>query len=196
MSSPSASSIHGVVLAAGRSERMGRPKALLVRNGRTLVSLATATLRAGGCADVTIVVSAAFPEVRAAAGSCGRVVVAPDDPGAEPIDSIRLAAAATPDARGLLILPVDCPFVGAATVAAVIARFAAGDTPAVVPVHGGEPGHPVLIGRSLVERLGEPLAEGLRTLLSGCDPASVEVADPAILADLDTPAEARSWGAA
>lgn len=188
----------GVVLAAGLGTRMGGPKALLEADGRTLLARAAESLAAGGCSPVLIVAAESMDAVRSAAAAAGTPVVAPDRPGAEPIDSLREALAAVPDdAPGIAVLPVDCPFVRPVTVKRLVERLSAGGPEAVVPVWRGVDGHPVVLARSLFGRIAaERLAEGVRTLLA--DPAvrvaRVEVEDEAVTVDLDTPADARRRG--
>lgn len=190
--------VFGVVLAAGRSTRMGTPKALLESDGRTLLARATAALLQGGCERVLIVVSEAMPEVVTAAGRAGTVVPVPDLPGAEPVDSLRAALAALPaDAAAAVVLPVDCPFVRPATVTTLIDRVRAGDAAAVVPVWHGADGHPVALHPRLFARIaGESLPEGLRTLLAdgGAGIVRLAVDDEAVTVDLDTPADAARRG--
>lgn len=188
----------GIVLAAGRSVRMGRPKALLEAGGTTLLEHAVRLLREGGCGDVVVAAPTAGADVTAAARSIARVVRPPDVPDAPPLASLRHALGAVGiDAPGAVVLPVDCPFVRPGTVTRLLAHHVPGAADAVVPAWHGERGHPVVLGRALFARLrSESLAEGLRTLLE--DPATrvvvVEVDDEAVTFDIDTPAEARRRG--
>ena len=51
--------VHGLLLAAGRGSRMGRPKALVVGDdGESWLARSVRVLREGGCADVTVVLGA------------------------------------------------------------------------------------------------------------------------------------------
>lgn len=188
----------GIVLAAGQSRRMGRAKALLMSGGRTLLAHAADRLREGGCADVIIVVNEAAPQVHAEAGVLGRIVPVADAADAEPIDSLRAAMCAMPpDVTVAIVLPVDCPLVRPATIAALLERVCRGDVAAVVPVHGGVEGHPVALQRRLFGAVGaRDLEHGLRTLLVRHAPqvARLDVDDDAVLVDLDTPDDARRYG--
>src|SRR5512146_2769157 len=85
-SAPSAPIVDGIVLAAGRSSRMGRPKAGLELDGRTFLERCVSLLQEGGCRAVVVVVAAgAAPDLP------GDVVQAVNpDAGSQQIDSIRI----------------------------------------------------------------------------------------------------------
>ena len=102
----------GLVLAAGRSSRMGEPKALLNLNGRTFIETAIAALRDGGC-DPVLAVVASHPAARLAAAA-GAIAVS-GEPRGEQIDSLRRGLDAVEGAAAVAVLPVDHPKVRAAT---------------------------------------------------------------------------------
>jgi molybdenum cofactor cytidylyltransferase len=185
--------VDGVVLAAGRSARMGRPKPLLRVNGETFMERAVRRLAGGGCRSVNVVVGASDESVERMARALGASAIRNPDRGSEQIESIRLAVSALPpDSGALMLLPVDVPLVSSTTVRALIGAFHARRPPIVVPVHGGEPGHPVLLSRVAFNRLlNEELPEGLRSLIEsyGERVERVVVEDEGILIDIDTPQE-------
>lgn len=87
----------GVVLAGGRSSRMGRDKAHLAWRGQTLLAHACATLRDAGATNV--IVSGPYPE-------CGGI---PDtEPGLGPLGGLASVIDAVPDGV-LMVVPVDMP---------------------------------------------------------------------------------------
>ena len=183
--------IEGVVLAAGRSVRMGSPKPLLRVGEETFLERAVRCLREGGCRSVAAVVSASDVAVLAHAREIGAEVIENALPFSEQIDSVRLALARLPDdTAAAIVLPVDFPLVRAATVRAVADAFRRGDGALVVPTHGDVAGHPVLIARGEFGAvMGEVLPEGLRSLLDARAGLLVEVPveDEAIHTDIDTP---------
>jgi CTP:molybdopterin cytidylyltransferase MocA len=135
--------VSGLVLAAGGGSRFGRPKALVPWRGRPLVEHAAATLAAGGCGDVVIVLGAAADEVRAAVPGLPRTVDNPD--WAAGIGSSLRAGLATLTGTAAVVLLADMPGVTAEAVRRLVA-VAAPDALAVGG-YGDRRGHPVLLGR-------------------------------------------------
>jgi CTP:molybdopterin cytidylyltransferase MocA len=191
--------VHGAVLAAGRSARMGRPKPLLTLDGETLIERAVRVLREGGCGGVVAVVRADDDAARLARAAGARVVVN-DDPQAEQADSLRLALRELPDnAAAAAVLPVDVPFVRPATVACLVAAFRSGAALVVRPTYRGEPGHPTLFARPLFAELAAPgLPHGARTVIEAhtADTLDIEVDDPGVTQDVDTPEDLARYGGA
>src|SRR6185295_12766502 len=111
-----------IVLAAGGSSRMGRPKALLDIGGRPALEVVCATLRAGGADDVVVVVGRHAREIRAGADLGGVRVV--DNPrwASGRTSSIQCGLAAVAhDAEWSLLALVDMPLVRAETVRTLVA---------------------------------------------------------------------------
>ncbi len=189
--------IDGIVLAAGRSTRMGSPKAQLeARPGVTFIEHAVHMLREAGCRYVVAVVSDSEDWTARLADVAGAAVVFNDRPGSHQIDSIRLGLAWLPDdAAAAVILPVDFPSLRVETVRTLVSAFQAKQPTVLLPTYRGRSGHPVLVARSLFgEFLTEPLAHGAETIVeSHPDRALLEVADPGVLLDVDTPDEYQRW---
>jgi CTP:molybdopterin cytidylyltransferase MocA len=148
----------GIVLAAGRSERMGRSKALLPTGDDSFLRAAVETLSAGGCDPVVVVTGS--EEAEAEAKSAGAEVVWNDARDAEQIDSLRLGLSARAEAAfacaAAVVLPVDHPLVQVDTVRALIEAAGARPGAVVRPVLDGQPGHPTLFPRSVWARLLDP----------------------------------------
>lgn len=189
--------IAGIVLAAGRSRRMGEPKALLRLEGRTFLRRAVEALRQGGCGLVVVVTGPPEDEVaRRVAGEAealGAVVAVNPDAEAEQADSLRVGLLALPpDAEAAVVAPVDVPRVPAELVERIIAAFRRSGAPVVVPAREGKHGHPVLFARRVFpELLADGLAEGARTVVHAHRGALEEVPVDALAADVDTPDDLR-----
>lgn len=185
--------VAGVVLAAGRSSRMGRDKALLPVGDDTFLGSAIRTLRAGGCDPVVAVLPPGKGEGRMAAevdAAGGRWVENPD-PEAEQVDSLRLGLEALGEGPGAaIVLPVDFPLAGPEIVRTLIETYRTRPAPIVRPIHHDRPGHPVLFARRLWAELSAPdLERGARDVVHRhhAEIVDVPVDDRGVVVDVDTP---------
>ena len=105
-------SFTGIVLAGGRSSRMGRDKAMLEIDGRSLLDVAISGLRDAGAARV--VVSGTRP---AHAG------VPDTTPGLGPVGGLATVLAACEDGSAVIV-PVDMPHLPGAAISALIDTLA------------------------------------------------------------------------
>src|SRR4051812_14164501 len=177
---------------------MGRPKALLAcgPGADTFVSHVVTAMRDGGADDVLVVARADDEDLRREVLRGGARVIVNPDPDRGQLSSLLagLDAADRPGVAGVLVMPVDIPFVRAATVARLKAAFAAGDAPIVRPVFAGRHGHPVIFGRRAFDdlRRADP-AIGAKAVVRAhaASILDVEVDDPMILRDVDTPDDYR-----
>lgn len=184
----------GLVLAAGKSSRMGRPKPLLELDGEPFLGAAVRTLREGGCRVVVAVV--ASEDAAAAARSAG-ARVAEGAPDGEQIESLRHGLDAMgSDIDAVVVLPVDQPRVAASTVRALLLAWRRDPAAIVRPVHDGRPGHPTVFPRRSWGSLRDPgLAAGARSVVEAEPVLDVMVDDPGVLIDIDTPDDYRRHGA-
>ena len=186
--------IAGIVLAGGRSQRMGRPKASLEIGGETFLERAVNTLAAGGCREVVVVLNPDEPATADLVPLSGiRSTWGERDGGAgtEQIDSLRAGLRALPGGvEAAVVLPVDHPLVEPATIERLIDAFRRSRAPIVRPSWGGRHGHPVLFAAAVfAELLAGDLPEGARTVVRrhSIDLEDVEVSDRGVLIDIDTP---------
>lgn len=184
-----------MILAAGASRRLGEPKPLVELGGASVLEH---LCRAGACVDDgrALVVLGARAELVRARLPAGCTALPNPDWAAGRSGGVRVAHRALPG-RALLIAPVDVPRVPARVFAALTQEWEAlGAPPAgwLAPRLGPDRfGHPVVVGSSLLDLLeGLPGDAPLRELRSRAAPlASLEVFDPEILEDLDTPEDLR-----
>jgi molybdenum cofactor cytidylyltransferase len=153
-----ASVIPAIVLAAGRSSRMGRAKATLpAGDGHTFLTRIVRTFLDAGVDDVIVVVghdaeliASSFSE----SGLPARFVVNREyDRGQLSSLLAGLGVVDRPGVPAVLVTLVDVPLVSAATVRAVLERYRATRAPIVRPTSGNRHGHPLLIDRSLFSAL-------------------------------------------
>ena len=189
--------IAAAVLSAGRSRRMGSPKALLsAGTGQTFLERIAEVLRQAGLRRVLVVVAPDSGPIRVVAERANIAWIENPDPSLGPISSIRTALdVVEPEGFGaLLFWPVDTPCVAPETVRAVAAAYRPDGPPIVIPVHEGRRGHPVIHGSAVWPELRSPEAdEGARAVVRR-DPArvcEVPVDDEGVLLDIDTTREYR-----
>lgn len=186
--------IVGIVLAAGRSSRLGFPKALAKVDDETFAARATRALRDGGCDEVCVVVGP--PHATEIAASLGDVTAVHNpDPDRGMLSSLQVGIAfalAQPRLEAVLFSLVDHPRVRPETVRLMIAARTDG---ALRPVYQGRGGHPVLLSVELARELARaPVEASTRDLLRG-RLADVAVDDPGVVEDIDTNAELVESGA-
>jgi len=189
--------IAGIVLAAGRSRRMGRPKAFLRLDGRTFLERAVTALRDGGCDPVIVVAGprgdAAADETAEAAGRLGARAARNPDAGSPQVASLRAGLSALgDDSEAAVVTPVDIPRADAEVVRGLIAAFRANGCPVAQPFDGARHGHPVLFARRVwSELMADPLPDGARTVIHAHAAERAEVRVPTLAADVDTPDDYR-----
>jgi CTP:molybdopterin cytidylyltransferase MocA len=190
--------IGAVVLAAGASSRMGRPKAALPLGdrGETVLSRGVSSLLAAGVPRV-VVVAGAHPEaVRLALRAPDPRVGVVDNPEwrAGQLSSLLcgLAALDRPELEAVLMTLVDVPLVVPDTIRRLVRRWRETVAPIVRPARGEEHGHPVLFDRCLFEELraADP-AQGAKPVVRAHahELLNVPVSDEGAFLDLDTPAD-------
>lgn len=186
--SPRPGPIGAILLAAGRSTRMGSNKLLADLGGRPVVAHALAAIDTAGL-PALIVLGNMAAEVRAALGDRPSYVEAADY--AEGLSrSLRAGIAAAPvDWRAAVVCLGDMPEVSPAVLSALIAAFQAPHD-IIVPTCRGKRGNPVLWGRAHFPRLATLAGDvgGKALLAEFADSViEIEVGTDAILADVDTP---------
>jgi molybdenum cofactor cytidylyltransferase len=185
--------IAAVVLAAGRSTRMGGPNKLVAEiGGRALVRIAAEQALASRADPVIVVTGHQHERVEAAlAGLPVRLVHNPDF--AQGLGtSVRTGISAVPaQADGAVVCLGDMPQVDAGLINALIAAFdPARGALAVMPTIDGKRGNPVLWSRRFFPDLMALEGDvGARNLIGRYGEAVIEVpvTGNAALVDVDTP---------
>ncbi len=182
-----------LVLAAGTSSRMGRPKPLVPILGRPLLARVLETVRSIDPAETVVVLGADAERVRAGVDLRKATVVVNPEFAEGMGSSLRHGAEAAASSKGpLLVVLGDQPFVEPATLEALIQRHAAGQAKVLIPTFEGVRGNPVLLDHAVIPELGSLHGDiGCRALFPGhaADLVEVPVTDPGILIDVDTPDE-------
>lgn len=187
--------IRGIILAAGQSSRMGRPKAGLqvAEGGPTFAAAIVATLQAAGLAEVIVVAGAHPSEVaEAVRGLAGvQVVQNPQWPAGQLSSLVAgLDAANTPDLEAVLVTLVDIPLVRRETVEGLLAAWRESRAPIVRPAVGTRHGHPVIFDRVTFDDLrAAPMTVGAKAVIATWQARILNLPcdDSGALLDVDTP---------
>jgi len=187
--------ISAIVLAAGASRRMGRPKPLIPLGGRTILQRTLDHLRTARVDEIVVVLGHRAEEVLPALRGLGCRVVINHHFALGMSSSIRRGLQAVhPRAEAVLIVLGDQPHIGSEVINRLVEGFHRRDRSIVVPVFSGRRGHPVLFGRIFWDRLRALRGDvGGRELLNRYprEVYQVEVDDPGILADIDRPEDVK-----
>ena len=178
----------GLVLAAGASTRLGRPKQLLPYGRATLLDHVLAVARGCGFDELVVALGGAATEVAAGVDLGGARVVVNDAHGEGCSSSIAAALAALDERCEVLVLMLgDQPGVSATEVRALLEGI--GDAPIAVCSYSDGRGHPIAFARSVFAELaGLHGDRGVWRLLEHRGAEVVEVAtDGPVPLDVDTP---------
>jgi molybdenum cofactor cytidylyltransferase len=181
--------VRTVVLAGGRSRRMGFDKLTALFAGVPLARRVVLGLR-----ELRPLV-VATPAVAGVISDLRFVQLVVTQPTAGPSMTLALAHAAVPHDIALAVTPCDLPFLDAAHVAAFVA-LVPDDADLVWPVVGGTPGHPVVWSPRARTRI-TALRDDEPPMRVRRDPAlhalALDAHDDAYVTDVDTP---DAWAAA
>ena len=193
--------IGAVVLAAGRSQRMGRPKMILPWGETTVIGQVANVLLAVGVDDVLVVTGGARNEVEdALTGMPVRTVFNPEFANGEMMHTLQVGLAALEhDVEAALVVLGDQPQIEQTVVRSVLTAFVSKIQPLVVPSFQSRRGHPWLVGRSLWDGLlGLQPPATMRQFLDryASEIHYVNVNTHSILQDLDTPEDYQRYQSA
>ena len=187
-----------MLLAAGLSTRMGRPKALLPWMGKTLVEYQLAQMAESRVEGVVLVLGHEAEAIMArGVGRIGVKVMVNREYERGRASSVVAGVKAVPtEASGILILNVDQPR-PSWLIDEVIEGHARRDAKITIPVHGGRRGHPTVLDGSLRQEMLGLTEEGLGlkevVRRDGGRVGYVEVSTPLIHLDMNTPEEYGVW---
>jgi molybdenum cofactor cytidylyltransferase len=185
-------SIAAIILAAGESKRWGADNKLLAQvDGKPMVLHAVRAVLDSKARPVVVVIGHEHSEVERLLTGLPVSFVNASDYATGLSASLKAGISAVPPScDGALVCLGDMPWVRASTLDKLIEAFEPDARAAVVPVHGGEWGNPVLLGRALFPDIGHLSGDrGARALLkSTADRVKeIPVDDPAVLRDVDRP---------
>jgi molybdenum cofactor cytidylyltransferase len=183
--------IAGLILAAGESSRMGRPKALLPWGDTTLVRWQVDQMRQAGVEDVIVVLGHDAPPIAEALRDAPARIVLNEAYREGRASSLRAGARALSDESDVaVVLGVDQPRPARITLR-LIETWREEHAPVVLPAVRGRRGHPVLVDRRVFPELREASEEemGLRGVLDRYkgEIKVLDIDDELVNLDLNTP---------
>ncbi len=172
---------------------MGYPKPLLEVGGRTFIEQIADTMLAV-VPRLVIVIGAHRERVRAAIARDVRIAIIENpDYSRGQLSSLKVGLGAVqPDSAGAIVHLGDHPMVRVETFRAIVDSYNRTGKPIVIARHDGRRGHPVIFDRALFgELMSAPQGEGARNVVNAdaSRVAYVDLDDPGINLDLDTPAD-------
>jgi molybdenum cofactor cytidylyltransferase len=179
--------IGGIVLAAGEGKRFGGCKQVAKLDGRPLLEHAVrAMLAVPAISPVVVVLGAHADEIQAEVNFDGADVVVCERWADGQSASLQAGVAALGDVEAAVITLGDQPFISSDVIAGVLDHR--GRHLAVRSTYDGEPGHPVLLERRLLDHVIELDGDtGARPLLEGDHVFPWEVGRLSDPTDIDTP---------
>ncbi len=187
--------IAGIVLAAGRSSRMGRNKMTMLLDAKPLVRHAVEAALASRLDPVIVVTGHEAGAVQQALAGAAVRFAHNDRYGEGLSTSLRAGIGAVPaDCDGAMVLLGDMPAITPALIGRMLDAFDPGAV--CVATSGGRRGHPVLWGRKFFGDIQALTGDtGARSLMAAAQVREVEAGSDAPLADLDTPQAFAAYGA-
>lgn len=180
--------VAAILLAAGKSTRMGSCKQLLPLGGTTVIDRCLTTIQRGGINDIVVVVSENGRDVADAARRNGVRVAVNRTGDGDMSSSVRTGLnAVDAGVSGILVALCDYPLVAPATIALLARLHGTFPDGIITPGYEGRRGHPLLFARSIIDELAEgmTLRDVVRHDLHRIYEVPVE--DAGILMDMDTP---------
>jgi CTP:molybdopterin cytidylyltransferase MocA len=181
-----------VILSAGASTRMGRPKALLpYREGTFLEHLIQVT-RHPQIGITRVVLGAGAENIQAAAKLDDSLVVVNPEWELGQLSSIWAGVLSLEgvETDGIILCPVDHPLVSARLVSELVERFYEAKKAIVLPTYKGKRGHPMIFSSQLFgELLAAPAETGARAVVwaHAADVLEVPTDEEGVILNLNDP---------
>lgn len=183
--------VSAIILAAGRSSRMGAPKQLLKLRGKTLIRIVAESALASSVNEVVVVTGHQHQEVSTAVRDLPvKVIFNPRHQEGQGTSLALGVKAIDENSSAFLVLMSDQPLITASWINMVIREYKRSRCLALRPICNGSPGHPVIFSHLLVRDLAALEGDqGARQVLKklGDKVCYLPVQDEAVVFDVDTP---------
>ena len=186
--------ISGIILAAGFSRRMGRPKLLVPLRGRPILSRVMDVFEKSRLDEFLVVANSSHGEEWDAVKRPRFRLLVNLDSQEGMSSSLKLALAAV-KGRAAVIGMGDQPLLLPSSIDSVIAEYESTGGEIVVPVYKGQRGNPVLFDRSIFPEIMKISGDvGAKSVVLKNEDLvrEVEVSDEGVLLDIDTPSDLKA----
>jgi molybdenum cofactor cytidylyltransferase len=182
--------VRAIILAAGESSRMGRPKLLLPWGKTTVLGQTIKNIQESAVFDTIVVTGAEAESVTAIAGDLGVPTLLNENfASGEMLSSLQKAVGRLPEKiEAVLVMLGDQPLVGPETIDQILVAYWQGKGEIIAPQYRSQRGNPVLIGRRYFnDLLSLPPGGAPRDLLKRNPVYLVPVETKSVLLDIDDP---------
>jgi len=184
--------VAGIILAAGKSERMGRPKALLPFMGSCFLTHVLTEAAHSDLADVKVILGHHTGAILKALPEIQPKTLVNSEYEQGQLSSLQCGLRHFSSARldGVMVFLIDHPMIHRGLVNRLVETFDHNASPIVLPSFAHRRGHPIIFGAELFqELLAAPLDQGAISVVRKHqhEILHLEVNDPGVLVDIDTP---------
>lgn len=185
--------IAAVILAGGRSSRMGYPKPLLKIRNKSFLEIIREKISKAGIEDIYLVLGSEAEFIKKNLNTKGIKIIINRNWKKGQVSSLKAAIKKIEsNTDGIMMFLIDHPQVKFVTLKKMIEFFRENDADIIVPEYNGCGGHPVIFHRKVFNALMKvPLDQGARAVLRNKKYITqrVSVNDPYIRQDVDTSGE-------
>lgn len=182
--------IIGILLAAGRSTRMGTPKQLLPFGDKTVIETVVDALLNSRIDDLIVVLGHERKLIAQQIKEKPLSIVVNSDSNSEMLDSLKCGIRELPKtAHAFILALVDQPRLETVTINTLIDSYHESGKKIIIPTHDGHRGHPSLIDSTYSDEiLNLGGVDGLKPIVRGHinDTLELEVTQDFIINDMDT----------
>jgi len=183
--------VASIILSGGSSTRMGYAKALLEYKETTFVRKLISDYSDIGCDPVVVVLGKHADIIQPVLDGCSVITAVNYHPEGGPLSSLKIGVSVlSRDLAGFFFTLVDHPTVKVQTLLEMLNAWDGNADTIVRPRYEGRGGHPVLLGKSWIDRVFNlPDSSNMREALNANSTSVKElsVSDPGICTNIDTP---------
>jgi molybdenum cofactor cytidylyltransferase len=180
--------VSALILAAGKGSRIGKPKLMLESGGKSFLNIIADKIKSTGIEKIICVVSENCLQwaLENVPGIEYAVNLNPED---GMISSVYYGMKKIGKCDGVMITPVDHPFVEEETYKILIGEFCKNEKIIIKPKYKDKSGHPVILPFNLINTVNEKhFATGLDEIIrkSRYKQVYVEINDSSVLKNVNT----------